>query len=142
MLTEQEKKLLAEADARAKNTSQSGLEAYLTDTARERVKDHPSRTLWAIHFHGELCRQREKSAADLQPDLLEQAHYLADAAVAHDLLGQTAFDYSTYLADRKLKEEFLQVLQRYRGRLMDPSIKTIVLRMAQEICSNISRKAA
>lgn len=142
MLTEQEKRLLAEADARAKNAASSGLEAYLTSAARERIKDHPDRTAWAIHFHGELCRQQEKSAANLHPDLLDQAYRLADAAVAHASMGQSAFDYTTYLADQKLRQEFQQVLQRYRGRLMDPSIKSIVLRMAQEVCSGGSRKAA
>jgi hypothetical protein len=142
MLTEQEKKLLAEADARAKNTSKCGLEAYLTETAREQVKEHPARTAWAIHFHAELCRQQEKSAAGLQLELLEQAHLLADATVAHDLLGERAFDYRTYLTDRKLREEFLQVVQRYRGRLIDPGVKTILLRMAEEICASTTQKAA
>ena len=144
MFTEQEKKLVAEADAVAKSASHSGLERYLTGAARAQVKDHPSLTAWAIHFHGELCRQQEKNAADLHPDLLHQAHRLAEAAVAHEVLGESAFDFTTYLADRKMRDEFLQVVQRYRGRLMDPSIKAIVIRMAESICagSGSSRKAA
>ena len=134
MLTEQEKRLLAQAEAQVKSLSHGGLEKYLNPDARESVRQHPGRTSWAIHFYSELKKQTDHEAP-LELNVLEEAYGLADAAIAYEQFGGDAFNKAAYLSNRKLAEEFTQVLQRYRLRLSDPTIKTILFKMAQELCA-------
>jgi len=132
MLSEQEKSLLAQAEYRVQQNTRGGLENYLRPEVRDQIKDHPSRTAWCIHFHAELT-QRQEGVPTLQTDLLDQAFRMADAVVAYDVIGQQAFDNDKYLRDRKMGMEFCQLLQRCRLRVTDPSIKTILLKMAHEV---------
>lgn len=134
MLTEEEKRLLLQAENQAKSMCRGGLEKYLNPEIREQVQQDPGRTAWAIHFYEEL-RQSSESSPVFDPELLAEAYVLADAAVAYERFGLEAFNQASYLADRKLSEEFTQLLQRYRLRLSDPSIKTVLFRLAQEVCA-------
>ena len=101
---------------------------------REETRNDQARVSWAIFFYKELVNQT-KAPVTLEMGLLDEAYAMADAAVAYDRLGSDAFDRAKYLNDRKLCEEFTQLVQRYRMRLNDPSIKIIVLKMAQQICA-------